>query len=436
MTGERKRIAIIGGGLCGLTCAIRLAEYDFDIEIFEAAPMPGGRTRSFFDTRIHQWVDNGPHLLAGAYHHTQRLLQEAGANQYIHWQPSLELPLWDHERGYFQLAPKRYIPFALAMPWACLRLPGHRSDSWTALVRLAMANRKSIDDSGMNDHTTVHDWLQHIDVPHVLVRDLLEPLCLGVMNESMQTANARSFSRVLREAFDSHASARLGWFTQPLNKAMVEPLVQLAESRGVRIHTATRVKALDVRDREVHMNTGNTHKIYDTVVMALPARARNRLLNENTGEIETRCITNIHLWFSDADALPKPLVGGIGTTGQWFFDISQQMPEQTVSPYRHICAVISAATRDLSRQQYIPEVCRNIQGIMGRKKTIVPAYVRVVREYHATTQVRAKVSDMHMPERIIDASEAPLPGELPATIEAAVIRGEQAANHCRFTCNS
>ncbi|MDQ6959899.1 MAG: FAD-dependent oxidoreductase, partial [Mariprofundaceae bacterium] len=303
MKGGRKRIAIIGGGLCGLTCAIRLAEYDFDIEIFEAAPMPGGRTRSFFDTHIHQWVDNGPHLLAGAYRHTQRLLQEAGADQHIHWQPSLELPLWDHARGYFQLAPNRYIPLALAMPWACLRLPGHHAGSATALLRLAMGNRKSIGGADIDDRTTVHDWLRKIDVPRALARDLLEPLCLGIMNESMQTANAKSFSRVLREAFDSHASARLGWFTQPLSKAMVEPLVQLAESRGVHIHTTARVRKMNVRDKQVHINTGDACKTYDIAVMALPARARNHLLNEGTGETETRCITNIHLWFADVDAL-------------------------------------------------------------------------------------------------------------------------------------
>ncbi len=436
MTGSKKHIAIIGGGLCGLTCAIRLAERNVDIEVFEAAPTPGGRTRSFFDTRVHQWVDNGPHLLVGAYRRTQRLLQEAGADQGIHWQASLELPLWDARRGHFQLTPNRHVLLALAMPWACFRLPGHRAGSATALLRLAMANRKSMGDTGMDDRTPVYDWLRKIDMPRVLVRDLLEPLCLGVMNESMQTANAKSFSRVLREAFDSHASARLGWFTQPLSKAMVEPLVQLAIARGIRIHTGVRARKLDVRAKEVDVNTGDACKPYDAVVIALPARARNRLLNKSPGETETRCITNIHLWLVDMDALPKPIIGSLGTTGQWFFDISQQMPEQTTSPYRHICAVISADPHDISRQQCVSEICRNLQDIMGMKNPVKPAHLRMVREFHATTQVRAKASAIRIPEHIIDASEAPLPGELPATIEAAVIRGEQAAKHCRLILNS
>jgi len=415
---DRKRIAIIGGGLCGLTCAIRLAEHDFDIDLFEAAPAPGGRTRSFFDPRVQQWVDNGPHLLVGAYYHTRSLLNEAGAGESIYWQPSLELPLWDAGRGHFRLAPLSYLPLALAMPWACLHLPGHHMDSATALLRLAIANRKSVD-----EHITVHGWLQQIDVPKTLIRDMLEPLCLGVMNEPMQSANAKSFSRVLREAFDSHASARLGWFTQPLSKALVEPLVQLAQSRGVHIDVTTRIRRLEACEA------------YDAAIIALPARARDRLLNMH-GETETRCITNIHLWFTDVEALPRPLVGGIGTTGQWFFDVSQQMPEQTASPYRHICAVISADQCDVSRRQRISEVCRNLHEIMGRKSPIKPAHVRMVREFHATTQVRPKKSRIQLSGRIIDASEAPLPGELPATIESAVIRGEQAAKRCQSFLNA
>ena len=77
------RVSVIGGGLCGLTAAIRLAQRGVEVELFEAAPALGGRTRSFFEPHMQQWVDNGPHLLSGAYHDTLNLLEEAGASDNI-----------------------------------------------------------------------------------------------------------------------------------------------------------------------------------------------------------------------------------------------------------------------------------------------------------------------------------------------------------------
>ncbi|MDX8406932.1 MAG: FAD-dependent oxidoreductase, partial [Mariprofundaceae bacterium] len=79
-------IAIIGGGVAGLTAAIRLAEQGRSVHLFEAAPEPGGRTRSFIDKVTGQCCDNGPHLMIGAYHATRRLLHDCGAGNNVHWQ--------------------------------------------------------------------------------------------------------------------------------------------------------------------------------------------------------------------------------------------------------------------------------------------------------------------------------------------------------------
>jgi hypothetical protein len=55
-----------------------------------------------------------------------------------------------------------------------------------------------------------------------------------------------------------------------------------------------------------------------------------------------------------------------------------------------------------------------------------PSYSRIVHEKRATVLVRTH-HDKTTGRHIIDASESPMPGELPATIELAVISGEKAA---------
>ncbi len=404
----KQRIVIVGGGICGLTCALRLAQAGLKPTVFEAAPATGGRTRSFFDRQSGQWVDNGPHLLIGAYRRTRVLLEEIGA-EHIRWQNSLELPLWDEMRGMFRFAPPAWLPLATGMLWQAARMPEHGLASVAGMARLGRALRRAVPES-----ITVRQWLESLTLPRILVNDLLAPLCLGAMNEHPDTANAASFARVLSEAFQSHETARLGWFTRPLRQALIKPLSREAEANGARIVTRARLRSL------------NDCVDADAVVLALPSAARNRLLGLRDS-VETRAIGNLHLWFRNMPPLPvSPAAPLIGVRGRWLFDVSAQMDE--TGSIAHLCLVDSADDRPAALNTRVVETCRLIERIAGRRMP-PPFHARLVREVHATAQVRQHPRPA-LPEHVIDASETPAPGGLPATIELAVRRGEIAANQC------
>ncbi|MFQ5519243.1 MAG: FAD-dependent oxidoreductase [Mariprofundus sp.] len=409
-----KPIAIIGGGLSGLTCALRLSEHGKEVHLYESAPSLGGRTRSFYDSNVNQWVDNGPHLLIGAYQATGQLLQDIGASGNVTWQDSLHLPLWDARRGRFVLQPKPWLPFPAALLLSLLHLPGHHMQSVRAMLRIARAMRAPTDE-------TVADWLSRLQIPTQLQRDLIEPLCLGTMNEAMTGANSKSFVRVLSEAFASHRAARLGWFNQPMSQALINPLAEQIQQLGASILTATGIRKIEQQDGQyrLYTNRGDSGP-YSAVVVALPAHARNRLL-EIEAHVETGAITNVHLWFEAGIRLPEPLIGGIGTYSQWFFDVSTQTGEKDLS---HICAVISAESptdRSDTLQSVRDELAQLLQ-----VKLPDPVHSKIVCEQRATVLTKA-VNKSFADGMLIDASEAPQPGDLPATIEAAVIRGEEAA---------
>ncbi len=429
------RIAVIGGGLAGLTAAIRLAQNGQAVSLFEAAPELGGRTRSFYDRTLNAWVDNGPHLMVGAYRATRRLARDAGFAANIHWQKKLRLPLWDKARGFFDFAPPPWLPLPLGMLLSASRLPGHDLSSAAAMLRVGLARTPP-------DHLSVAEWLQQLRCPKALIRDMLEPLCLGSMNEELDSANAMSFAKVLKEAFAGHDAARLGWFTKPLSQGLIEPLASYAESLGVEIHTSCRIRNLqesaDGIDLEINAdeNRDSNQKgesnlqRFDSAIIALPAHARNRLLGI-ADEIETRPITNIHLWFDEGIHLPAPLLGGIGTSGQWFFDVAQQLDEGC----SHLCAVISddQETREATASR-ISRVAAEIGTILGIASPPI-SHHRVITERHATVIVRPKINEfISQLRKVTDIAEQPQPGEFPSTIESAVLRGEQAAElhlvHC------
>ncbi len=416
------RIAVIGGGIAGLTCAIRLASASHEVVLFEAAPRLGGRTRSFFHAPTGTWADNGPHLLIGAYTAMRRLLHDCGADDNVHWQHTLHLPLWRPGHGLATLAPSRHLPLALGLPLACLRMPGHDMRSIAGLVRLFRACRRHIAPG-----RSLRAWLNDLHIAPALQHDLLDPLCLGTMNEAVDTASAASFARVLREAFASHDAARLGWFRAPLSEALIRPLEEQASKSGVEIRKAERVRRLHGRSGRIDVEA-KARQRFDRTVLALPATARNLLLGWHQS-VETRPISNLHLWVEPSLSLPAPVIGGLDTRSQWFFDISQQHDGAKGSPqrWRHLCTVISADQGGLSTEQRLRAACDELGRMLGLARPLQPQSYRLVRERHATVLVRPHAPAGSLPPHVIDASEQPEPGSIPATIELAVRRGEAAA---------
>ncbi len=404
-----KRVAVVGGGIAGLTAALRLAEKGCRVELYEAAPALGGRTKSFYDRALDEWVDNGPHMMVGAYQATRKLLADVGATDHVSWQPSLCLPLWDRARGNFSLQAPSWLPVSLALLLAVARMPGHGWASVKAMlsVALTMSNR--------DEEQTVAQWLKEIHAPDILIRDMLEVLCLGVMNEPLATANAKTFARVLATSFSSHQNAMMGWFNKPLSQALIEPVVNRAEQLGVVMHLRHTIRDLAELD-------------HDAVVLALPAFARDRLLGRQD-EVETQVITNVHLWFEEAVQLPSMMLGLLGTYSQWLFDVSHMTGRQGGAC--HLCVTVSADAVIQSRDECLQRVCNEIETVLG--KPLPPLLnSKVIREKRATVLVR-KQSGLNLPDHVFDACESPGPGQLPATIELAIISAEAAVNRIVLT---
>ena len=78
-----ENVAIVGGGILGMTAALRLAEKGYRVELFDAAPELGGLTRSWKIDDI-TW-DKFYHVVLLSDSYTRKIIKEIGLENKMNW---------------------------------------------------------------------------------------------------------------------------------------------------------------------------------------------------------------------------------------------------------------------------------------------------------------------------------------------------------------
>lgn len=315
------RVAVVGAGWAGLACATELAAAETPVTVFEASRQPGGRARSIkFNGHT---LDNGQHLIVGAYSETLRLMQRVGA------QPETSLkraPLQLDFPGAFHLQ----LP-ALPAPWhlaiGLMKAKGASlGEKLSAALFMQRLKRRHY---RLARDTTVAEWLDSHGQTGTLRRFLWEPLCLAALNTAPQHASAQVFANVLRDSLggDREATDLLLPRTD-LGRLFPESAVRYIEAHDGEIRYSTRVTGLQ---RE-----GNGWRIadqhFEQVVLALApqhvapllvSRPAHEPLLRQLADYEYEPIGTAYLAYPEHVRLPFPMLGLCGPLGQWVFDRSE-----------------------------------------------------------------------------------------------------------------
>ncbi|HTL53314.1 MAG TPA: FAD-dependent oxidoreductase, partial [Planctomycetota bacterium] len=76
---DAPEIAVVGGGLAGLSGAYYLARCGARVHLFERKERLGGRTFAFEDPTVGVWLDNSIHIAMGCCTSLTGLMRDAGA---------------------------------------------------------------------------------------------------------------------------------------------------------------------------------------------------------------------------------------------------------------------------------------------------------------------------------------------------------------------
>lgn len=233
-------VAVIGAGWAGMAAAVGLAQAGMAPTVFETARATGGRARAFGGHGVQGEplvLDNGQHILIGAYAESLRLMRQVGV---------------DVDRALLRL------PLALAFPDGTgLRLPDlpppwdallgiARARGWQAADKLALLRTAAlwrIRGFRCAPGTTVQQLCARL--PARLMAEFIDPLCVSALNTPSQEACGQVFLRVLRDSlFSGRGGSNLLLPRTDLGTLFPETAAHWLQARGARVHTGRRVQAL------------------------------------------------------------------------------------------------------------------------------------------------------------------------------------------------
>ncbi|MET8130090.1 hydroxysqualene dehydroxylase HpnE [Streptomyces sp. NPDC005065] len=435
------RAVVIGGGLAGITAALRLADAGLDVTLLEGRPRLGGLAFSF--KRGELTVDNGQHVYLRCCAAYRWFLDRVGGARLAPLQNRLDVPVLDVGRPSGpRLGRLRRnalpVPFHLAAGLACYP---HLSLAERAGVgRAALALGRLDPDDPALDTIDFGSWLtRHGQSPRT-IEALWDLVGVATLNATAPNSSLALAAKVFKTGLLSEpGAADIGWASVPLGEVHDTLTRKALDSAGVR--TELRTKAGTVTrtgDGRWFVDTGAERIEADTVVLAVPHREAYDLLPEGALDepgrllsIGTSPILNVHVVY-DRKVLRRPFFAALGSPVQWVFDRTDA--SGLTGPGQYLALSQSAADDEIDlpvaelRSRYLPELERLLPAARGAG----------IRDFFVTRERTATFAPAPGVGRLRPGARTRAPGLYlagawtatgwPATMEGAVRSGFTAAD--------
>jgi hydroxysqualene dehydroxylase len=426
------RVAVVGGGLAGISAALRCADAGCDVTLTESKPWLGGLTHSF--RRGDLWVDNGQHVFLRCCTSYRALLERLGVGGLVTLQPRLDIPVRSGRSGRTcRLRGGRLpAPLHLAGSLAAYRFMTPIERARAASAALAL-RRVDVDDP-RTDQQTFHAWLRQHKQSSRSIEVLWDLFGVATLNAHAGDVSLASAAGVFQRGLleDAHAGD-VGFSRVPLRALHGDAALRALTGAGVRVLTRTRVRGLARAGGGWSLGDGQTP--FDRVVLAVPAAVAENLLPQEVTTpglaqgLGTAPIVNTHVVY-DRQVLDEPFLAAVDGDVQWVFD---RTASSGLQHGQYVVVSWSAADDvvDLPTATVADRVVAALSRLLPTSGRATVQEVFVTREREATFRAGPGVLGLR-PSADTNAPGLYLAGAWtdtgwPATMEGAVRSGETAA---------
>jgi squalene-associated FAD-dependent desaturase len=326
-----RKVAVIGGGLAGITAAIALAESGADVTLLEARPRLGGATCSF--SRDGLTVDTGQHIFLGCCTAYRGLLDRLGMTEHATVQGRFDVtvlaPGADGRPRKARLR-RTALPGPLHMLPALGRYPFLSLAERAKVARPALAMRFVDPADPAADTQRFGDWLARRGQSERTRRALWDLFSVSALNIAGDDASLALAAVVVKTGLlGKNNAADIGVPTLPLGELHGDAGGNLLAKLGARVMMGTKVAAIEPSGTGYRIQLAQGEPLAaDAVVLAVPHEKAAPLIPAGALPEQTVAgwaglgaspIVNVHVIY-DRPVMDLPFVAAIDSPVQWVFD--------------------------------------------------------------------------------------------------------------------
>ncbi|MYY09931.1 NAD(P)-binding protein [Streptomyces sp. SID4919] len=445
--GRPARAAVVvGGGLAGVTAALRLADAGTTVTLLEGRPRLGGLAFSF--QRGDLTVDNGQHVYLRCCTAYRWFLDRIGGTDLAPLQDRLSVPVVDAahrvrtrsgEGPRLGTLSRDALPVPLHLARGLARYP-HLSLAERASVGRAALALKALDPADPAlDQEDFGSWLaRHGQSPRA-VEALWDLVGVATLNAVAADTSLALAAKVFRTGLlEEPGAADIGWARVPLGELHDTLARKALDAAGVRTEVRARVTSVSrTGTGRLAVDLPGERIEADTVVLAVAQREAYDLLPpgaldhpERLLRLGTAPILNIHVHY-DRTVLRRPFFAALGSPVQWVFDRTEA---SGVTEGQYLALSQSAAQEYIDepvavlRDRFLPELERLLPAARGAR----------VHDFFVTRERTATFAPAPGTAALRPGPRTQVPGlhlagawtatGWPATMEGAVRSGVSAAD--------
>ena len=435
----QKTVAVVGGGVAGMSAACALAEAGFRVQLVERRSYLGGRASSYLHPGVGEVIDNCQHVLFGCCTNLIGFYQRIGVADRIHW--TSEMTMIEPGGRRSQLGPS-WLPAPLH------GLPKLMSaHAFTLADKLALGRAfRTLMRTIPNDSTeSLGAWLNRNRQTKGALDRFWRLVIASALNADIDSIALPYAAKVIRELFMNSAQAgSMGMSTAPLSE-LYAGAAQFLTHYGSRVLFNANVESAGWNEQTSQWTllTRDGNVTADFLVLALPFEATAKLIPQMPSvagsellihKIEQHQhwpICSVHLWF-DREFTTLDHAVLLDREIHWMYNKSRMQPWRKLKgSYVELVISASRSFAALSREQAIAQSLRELAEFFPAVASAKLEKAALVKEVRATFGVPPGI-DAERPTAVSPWPNCFLAGDWtatgwPSTMESAARSGHLAA---------